>query len=221
MLPLPARWSDVLEWFAEQADLSLVLDAPPPGTFNYSDTRDYSVAESLDLLNSVLLTKGYTLIRRERMLTLIDVSEEFPEGLIPKVTLEEVEKRGKHELVTVEFPLGRRDPDAVTAAVTPLLGPYHKLLAVAPTKQLFVTDRAGVMTDVKKVVQSIPEPHASLQHGRTAQARTSRVEGLSDRQGGPGGVMPVLEKLVHGGPAGLRFEPEPAERQRDGRRSTP
>ena len=131
------------------------MDAPPPGTFNYSDSRDYSVSEALDLLNSVLLTKGYTLIRRERMLTLIDVSEEFPEGLIPKVTLEELEKRGKHELVTVELSLGRRDPEAVTAAVTPLLGPYHKLLAVAPTKQLFVTDRAGIISDVNKVVQSL------------------------------------------------------------------
>ena len=26
------RWADVLDWFAKQADLSLVLDAPPPGT---------------------------------------------------------------------------------------------------------------------------------------------------------------------------------------------
>ena len=154
------RWSDVLEWFAEQADLSLVLDAPPPGTFNYSDSRDYSVSESLDLLNSVLLTKGYTLIRRERMLTLIDLSGEFPESLIPKVTIEEAEKRGKHELVTVEFTLGGRDPIAAVAAVEPLLGPYHTILPVVPTRQLFVTDRAGVMPNVQKVVQSLPEPKA-------------------------------------------------------------
>ncbi|HID22861.1 MAG TPA: hypothetical protein EYP14_10745, partial [Planctomycetaceae bacterium] len=60
------RWVDVLEWFAQQADLSLVMDAPPPGTFNYSDTRAYTPTEAIDLLNSVLLPKGFTLIRRER-----------------------------------------------------------------------------------------------------------------------------------------------------------
>ena len=29
-----ALWTDVLQWVAEQADLSLVMDAPPPATFN-------------------------------------------------------------------------------------------------------------------------------------------------------------------------------------------
>ena len=98
------RWSDVLEWFAEQADLSLVFDAPPPGTFNYSDDREYSVAESLDLLNGVLLTKGYTLLRRERMLILIDLSQGIPETLVPRVGLDELDKRGRFEIVSVLFP---------------------------------------------------------------------------------------------------------------------
>ncbi|MFA9564081.1 MAG: hypothetical protein ACERLM_05175, partial [Acidimicrobiales bacterium] len=35
------------------------LDAPPPGTFNYSDTREYAPTEAIDLLNGVLVTKGY------------------------------------------------------------------------------------------------------------------------------------------------------------------
>ena len=52
------KWLDVLEWFADQADLSLVLDAPPPGTFNYSDTKEYTPTEAIDLLNGILLTKG-------------------------------------------------------------------------------------------------------------------------------------------------------------------
>ncbi len=199
------RWSDVLEWFAEQADLSLVLDAPPPGSFNYSDSRDYSVSEALDLLNSVLLTKGYTLIRRERMLTLIDLSGEFPEGLIPKVTPEEVEKRGKHELVTVEFPLGRRDPAAVTAAVMPLLGRYHKLLAVAPTKQLFVTDRAGVMSNVQKVIESLPEPKTEPPPPVPPKPEPKELKIYPIDKADPESLMSILEKLVAG--AQLVYDP--------------
>ena len=53
-------WKDVLDWFAQQADLSLVIpETTPQGTFNYSDTREYTPAEAIDLLNSVLQTKGY------------------------------------------------------------------------------------------------------------------------------------------------------------------
>jgi type II secretory pathway component GspD/PulD (secretin) len=199
------RWSDVLEWFADQADLSLVLDAPPPGTFNYSDSRDYSVSEAIDLLNSVLLTKGFTLIRRERMLTLIDLSGEFPEGLIPRVTPEEVKERGKHELVTVEFSLGRRDPAAVTAAVTPLLGPYHKLLPVVPTKQVFVTDRAGVMTNVQKVIESIAEPKDPPPAPVPPKAEPRELKVYPIDKADPDALMSILEKLVTG--AQLVFDP--------------
>ncbi len=199
------RWADVLEWFAEQADLSLVMDAPPPGSFNYSDSREYPVSEALDLLNSVLLTKGYTLIRRERMLTLIDLSGEFPEGLIPKVTVEEAKKRGKHELVTVELDMGRREPDMVTAAVQPLLGPYHKLLAVAPTKQLFVTDRAGVVSEVSKVVESLPERKSEPPAPPPPKPEPKELKIYPIDKANPEALMAILEKLVAG--AQLVYDP--------------
>lgn len=72
------RWLDVLEEVAKQAGLSLVLEAPPPGTFNYTSDKDYTPTDAIDLLNGVLLTKGYTLIRRDRMLVVVDLSEGIP-----------------------------------------------------------------------------------------------------------------------------------------------
>ena len=42
-------WADVLQWFAEQAGLSLVMNAPPQGTFNYTDDHEYTPAEAIDL----------------------------------------------------------------------------------------------------------------------------------------------------------------------------
>ena len=152
------RWTDVLEWFAKQADLSLVLDAPPPGTFNYSDSKSYTVVEALDLLNGVLSTKGYTLIRRGRMLLVVDVQDGIPEGLIPRIPLEEITKRGKFELVSVVFPLGDLDGAAVKTEITPLLGPYGKSALLPQSKQLLVTDTAGIMRAVSAVISSMPKP---------------------------------------------------------------
>ncbi|MBX7165140.1 MAG: hypothetical protein K1X74_02210 [Pirellulales bacterium] len=153
-------WSEVLSWFAEQSDLSLVLDAPPPGTFNYTDSRLYSPAEAIDLLNGVLLTKGYTLIRRERMLMLLKLDEEIPADLIPEVKLDDLDQRGKFELVTVRFPLQGRDPAAVSGEITPLLGPHGKCVTLPQTKQLVVTETAGKMLAISAVIESIPPPAA-------------------------------------------------------------
>ena len=155
------RWSDVLEWFAQQAGLSLVLDAPPPGTFNYSDDREYSVAESIDLLNGVLLTKGHTLIRRERMLILVDLSQGVPETLVPRVTLDELDKRGRFEIVSVLFPVGKRSAVDVVTEIAPLLSPRGKSQPLPQTGQVLVTDTAGVMRAINAVIESIPEPKQS------------------------------------------------------------
>ena len=40
------KWADVLDWISKEADLSLVMETPPPGTFTYADSKDYSTIES-------------------------------------------------------------------------------------------------------------------------------------------------------------------------------
>jgi len=152
------KWIDVLEWFAEQADLSLVLDAPPPGTFSYTDTRDYTATEALDLINGVLLTKGYTLIRRNRMLLLINLADGVPKGVVPRIDVKELDTRGKYELVTVAFTVGRRSMDAVLAEIKPLLGPHGEAVPLPTSQQLLITEAAGVMRSIQAVITSIPEP---------------------------------------------------------------
>lgn len=151
-------WADVLNWFAEQADLSLVLDAPPPGTFNYSDTREYTVPEAIDQLNRVLLTKGYTLLRGERMLMLIDLQGGLPIDLIPRISTAELARRGKYELVSVDFPIGDRNPDEVKAEIQPLIGSHGQIAVLPKTKQVLVTDTAGKMPGIEAVIAKIPEP---------------------------------------------------------------
>ena len=61
------------------------MDAPPPGTLNYTDNREYTPAEALDLMNGVLLTKGFTLVRRERMLMVVNLEDGIPPNLVPFV----------------------------------------------------------------------------------------------------------------------------------------
>ncbi len=152
------RWADVLEWLAEQADLSLVINAPPPGTLNYSDSREYTPTEAIDLLNGVLLTKGYTLIRRERMLLVVNLQDGIPAGLVPRITLKDLDKRGNFELVSVLFPLDGRDPQAVNSEITPLLGPHGKSVPLPQTKQILVTDTAGIMRVIDALIQSMSKP---------------------------------------------------------------
>ncbi|PQO42495.1 hypothetical protein C5Y93_29665 [Blastopirellula marina] len=151
-------WIDVLDWFAEQADLSLVMDTPPPGTFNYTDGKEYSPAEALDLLNSILLTKGYTLVRREKMLFVINVEDTIPPHLVKTVEMDELENRGEYELVGVLFDLKKMTATEAEAEITKLVGPQGSVVALEQSQQVFVRETAGRLRTIRDMIQAVENP---------------------------------------------------------------
>lgn len=155
-------WKDVLDWFADQAHLSLVLEAPPTGTFNYQDTRRYTPAEALDVLNSVLLTKGYTLVRNGHMLVLVNLEDGIPPNLVPDVPLAQLDQRGEYELIRVLFPVWNMTAEQAAAEVKPLLGPQGAIVVLPQSHEIQVTETAGRLRTIRSVINAVEQPdHAT------------------------------------------------------------
>lgn len=154
------NWEDVLRWFAKQADLSLVMSSAPSGSFNYTDSNQYTPSQAINLLNSILLTKGYTLVRRDKLLILVEVSGGIPDEILPRVTVNELDKRGSFEIVSVMFTLGNKPAATVMAEVKPLLGNYGKMALLPQSNQLLITETVGKMKAINMLIASIPAPAA-------------------------------------------------------------
>ncbi len=152
------KWEDVLRWFAKQADLSLVMNDPPSGAFNYTDNREHTPAEAIDLLNSILLTKGFTLVRREKLLILVEIKDGIPDEILPRLTLDELDKRGTFEIVSVLFSLGDKPLSVVEAEIKPILGSYGKMASLPNSRQLLVTETVGKIRAINLLIQTIPSP---------------------------------------------------------------
>ena len=136
-----APWADVLKLFADANDLTLDLNDVPPGTFNYYDTKkQYTMTQALDILNGYLLSKGYVLVRRDRFLVCVSVDTPIPPNIIPNVTMTELQKRGKNEILNLILPLTGLDADSVVGEVKELLGPQGKVSALKSTNSLVMTD---------------------------------------------------------------------------------
>lgn len=180
-------WGEVLDWFAQQADLSLVMDAPPPGTLNYSDSREYTPAEAIDLMNGVLLTKGYTLVRRERMLMVVNLEDGIPPNLVPFAASDKLDALGEFELATTLFRLGRMLPEEAQAEVQRLLGPQGAVVVLPKSGQIQVTETAGRL----RLVRSVLEASAQLQAADAGTVRAFQPihVGLED-------VLPLLRQLL-------------------------
>ncbi len=135
-----APWMDVLKLFAESANLSLDLNAVPPGTFSYYDKKEYTPTEALDILNGYLLPKGFVLVRRDDFLVCISIDEEIAPNLVPVIGSDELLSRGKNELLTVVFPLEGVDVQLIAKEIEQVKGPQGKVVGMQTTNSLLVTD---------------------------------------------------------------------------------
>lgn len=213
-----APWQNVIEWFAEQCELSLLMDSPPQGTFNYTDPREYSRAQAIDLLNSVLLTKGYTLIRREKMLQVVNLEDGIPPNFITEVSEDELDDLGEYELVRCLFTLQSVNAEDAREEIDRLLGPQGTVNVLTSSNQLAITETAGRLRTFRRILQQGERQNASalgqakllrLQHVRASKiiAAWRKLMGLTDEDNatldGSLRVTPgktSLELLVSGKP---------------------
>ena len=135
-----APWMDVLKLFADSANLSLDLNAVPPGTFSYYDKKEYTPTEALDILNGYLLPKGFVLVRRDDFLVCVSIDEEIAPNLVPVIGVEELATRGKNELLTVVFPLEGVDVEQIAKEIDQVKGPQGKVVGMKTTNSLLITD---------------------------------------------------------------------------------
>jgi type II secretory pathway component GspD/PulD (secretin) len=151
-------WADVLDWFAEKAGFSLIMDAPPQGTFNYTDEQYYTPAQAIDLLNSVLLTKGYTLVRKKKMLIVVNLEDGIPPNLVTMIELSKLDEAGEFELVKVLFPLSRMTSKDAQEEIKNLIGPQGAIVTLPSSGHLLVTETAGRLRTIRSVIESIENP---------------------------------------------------------------
>ena len=154
-----ATWPDVLEWFAEQADLSLQLDQIPIGTFSFTDpTRSYGISEGLDVINLALMKRGYSLVRRGRMLQVIDLEMDNANKLISEIAelvrAEDLEQRGKTDIVSCVMPLGSLTPDQAREELTQVIGPWGRVIVLDSARQVKVTETAEKLIAIRDLLAS-------------------------------------------------------------------
>ncbi|MEM6366600.1 MAG: hypothetical protein AAF745_19395, partial [Planctomycetota bacterium] len=154
-----AAWGDVLQWFAEQADLSLQMDATPSGTVNFSDpSKRYTVAEGLDLLNRLLLDRGWAIVRRGRLLLLVDLEATNADKLISEmaelVTPDQFDERGNSDIVRAVFPLGGLEPERAREELGQIIGPWGRVSVLAGARQVIVTETVGKLKTINRVLEA-------------------------------------------------------------------
>lgn len=144
-------WSGVLQWLADVSHMSLDWQELPPGYLNLITQESYTLDEARDMINRHLLARGYTLLRRDELLSVVKIEGLNP-GLLPRVEPDELDERDSHEIVKVSFPLDWLMADEAVEELGPMLSPQGKLTALVATNRLEAVDVVVNLREIHRLL---------------------------------------------------------------------
>ncbi len=152
-------WKDVIEYLAEQADLSVWAKTYPQGTFTYKEDQGISPDEAIDKLNQYLLLEEFVLIRMDKMLIVRDLGPGGSNGIQPHLVQtifpEELAKRGSFEVVKCQFALKRTTPDIVQVEIDRILGPQSSVAIMPQSQTILITETVSNLRAIQKIIERL------------------------------------------------------------------
>ena len=155
-----APWKIVLEFFATKAGLTLDTTQLPPDTFNYRDPDNlYTITEALDIMNGYLVGKEFILIRNNKLLSVRNLKEPIPPGMIPDVHADDLPNRGRNELMRVVFKIKPEvDVKTTTTDVEAIISPtFGKAIGFGAAGQIIVTDIGSNLRRIQDSLKDVSE----------------------------------------------------------------
>lgn len=152
-------WKDVFTWYesesgltrSDSTDLSGVVTLTPPAG------KKFTLTELTDLINDALLMEKHLLIRRQATFVIVPADKRVDPTLIPNITVEELPKRGRTELVQVTFPMkevAAKGAATVRDQLKKTLSPFGRSMLTG-RNELIVTDLAGNLVKIKATIDAL------------------------------------------------------------------
>lgn len=157
-------WKNVLEYFAKKGGYAFTTEKWPTGTLNYTDPRTYTADQVIDVFNLHLMSKGFILVKKEKLLRLWDTANDgpVPPEYVPEITPDELPNYGEYSVLTVYFQLDKWPPSEAEAEIKKRLGPYGSITVLNSARQLIVTELGGRLRWIKRTIDEVEKPTSSL-----------------------------------------------------------
>ena len=149
------KWPDVLKWLADASNLSLDWQQLPGDYVNLVTQKRYSLAETRDLLNRLLLDRGYTMVLKGQVLSVFKIDKLEP-SLLPRVEDEaELLDFPAYDFVKITFALpDELKADKAAEDIKPLLSPHAKVQPLLATNRLLVIGAVGNLRGVSRILNA-------------------------------------------------------------------
>lgn len=151
-----AELTAILDYLSEQAGLMVINNAEITDRVTVFSLSPVSVDGALDLLNSVLRDKGFTTIRRERLLRVVPLADAKKMSVPVRMGSDPTQMGSSDTVVTQIIPIRFADAEALATNLEPLVSAdFAELSANASSNALIVTNTEANIRRIAEIVQAL------------------------------------------------------------------
>ncbi len=144
-------WPDLLRWLSDASHMSLDWQELPGDYVNLATTRPYTLVETRDLMNRLLLLRGYTLLEMDEVL-MVTKTAGINSSLVPHVATQDLRSLPPNRFVRTSFPLDMLVAEEIVEELKGLMSSNGKLTALTSTNRLEGMDSAGVLSEISRLL---------------------------------------------------------------------
>jgi len=145
----------VLDYLSKEAGFVIIRDTEITGRVDVWSYQPLNKEEAIDLLDTILNTKGYAAIRNGRMLTIVSRDEAKTRDIPVRKGSDPAEIRKTDEMVIQIIPVRYADAVQLVENIRPLLPSYATVTANQSGNAIILTDTQTNIRRMAEIVQAL------------------------------------------------------------------
>jgi len=194
----------VVRAVSEITGKNFALDPRVKGSINIISSRPMSKALVYEVFLSALRLQGYAAIEERGLVKIVPESEAKMQS-VPTRLPQEGTRSGGDQIQTQVFVLKHEPAAQLVAVLRPLIAPNNVITAYQATNTLVITDYAGNLQRIGKIIEAIDKPGGAdpvvipLEHASALEVARTILQMFPEQQAAaaPGaGAMQALDVVV-------------------------
>lgn len=170
----------ILQYLSESAGFIIVTVAKVEGNITAFSHQPLTKDEAVDLLNTLLISKGFAAVRSGRTLTIVN-RDDAKKRLIPVISGADPEGiPAKDEIVTQIMPVKYVSAQQLVQNLTPLLDEHATLSANESSNSLILTDTQSNIRRMAQIIQALDTSIAGISTMRVYQMRHAKAADVAN-----------------------------------------
>jgi type II secretory pathway component GspD/PulD (secretin) len=157
-----AALSDVLTYLSEAAGFVILVDQEVSGTVNVISHQPLSMDEAVDLLNAILIEKGYVALRSGRILRIVPRADAHKRDLPVRTASRPADIPRTDAMVTQIIPVRFGDALKMIENLRPLLANDATLSANESSNAIVMTDTQTNIRRMAEIIDALDTSIASI-----------------------------------------------------------